>query len=98
MQIPNSNSVALAALVQSWGAETAAMELKDDKDAFTDTIKNLPPVDIIVPIGGASVGDYDYAKDVFYALGFTPVFEKIAVKPGKPCWFAKGEALVLGLW
>ena len=98
MQIPNSNSVALAALVQSWGAETVAMELvKDDKDAFTDTIKNLPPVDIIVPIGGASVGDYDYAKDVFYALGFTPVFEKIAVKPGKPCWFAKGEALVLGL-
>ena len=98
-QIPNSNSVALAALVESWGAETVAMELvRDDKAAFTDAINNLPPVDIIVPIGGASVGDYDYAKQVFYALDYAPVFEKIAVKPGKPCWFAKGaQALVLGL-
>lgn len=98
-QIPNSNSVALAALVESCGAQTVAMELvKDDKTAFTDAINTLPPVDIIVPIGGASVGDYDYAKQVFYALGYAPVFEKIAVKPGKPCWFAKGaQALVLGL-
>ena len=98
-QIPNSNSIALAALAESWGAETVAMELvKDDKTAFTDAIKCLPSVDIIVPIGGASVGDYDYAREVFFALGYAPVFEKIAVKPGKPCWFAKGaQALVLGL-
>ncbi len=98
-QIPNSNSPALAALLESWGAEVVANVLvKDDKDIFTTAIKELPPVDIIVPIGGASVGDYDYAKDVFFALGYQSAFEKIAVKPGKPCWFAKGDTnLVLGL-
>ena len=97
-QIPNSNGVALAPLVESWGAQCVANVLvQDDKALFTAAIKDLPPVDIIVPIGGASVGDYDYAKDVFYALGYLPEFEKIAVKPGKPCWFAKGENLVLGL-
>lgn len=98
-QIPNSNSFALAALLESWGVEIAANLLIEDNEAvFTQAIKNLPPVDIIVPIGGASVGDYDYAKPVFYGLGFQPQFEKIAVKPGKPCWFAKSDtALVLGL-
>lgn len=97
-QIPNSNALALAALVEDWGADVVANVLvKDDKAAFTDTIIGLPPVDIIVPVGGASVGDYDYARDVFFALGYVPQFEKIAVKPGKPCWFAKGDALALGL-
>ena len=98
-QIPDSISAALAAMVSQWGGLCVASTITaDDKDAFTAAIKALPDCDIIVPIGGASVGDYDYAKDVFYALGFAPVFEKIAVKPGKPCWFAKGENnLVLGL-
>lgn len=98
-QIPNSNSPALAALLAHWGAQVVANVLvKDDKDIFTAAVKELPPVDIMVPIGGASVGDYDYAKDVFYALGYQPAFEKIVVKPGKPCWFAKGDAnCVLGL-
>ena len=90
-QIPDSISAALAAMVRHWGGLCIAQTITpDDKDTFTAEIKALPDCDIIVPIGGASVGDYDYAKDVFYALGFTPGFEKIAVKPGKPCWFAKG--------
>ena len=37
---------------------------------------------------GASVGAYDFAKQVFADLGYQMVFSKIAVKPGKPCWFA----------
>lgn len=98
-QIPNSNSLALMALVESWGAQVVGDVLvKDDEALFTKAVKDLPPVDIIVPIGGASVGDYDYAKSVFTALDYQIIFEKIAVKPGKPCWFAKGaQNLVLGL-
>ena len=98
-QIPDSISAALAAMVAQWdGICVASTMTPDDKEAFTAAIKALPACDIIVPIGGASVGDYDYAKDVFYALGFAPIFEKIAVKPGKPCWFARSESnFVLGL-
>ena len=97
--IPDSNSVALAAMVAAWGGDPVAHVLTpDDKDRFTHAVKGLPEADIIVPVGGASVGDYDYAKSVFYDLGYAPVFEKIAVKPGKPCWFAEmPERLVLGL-
>ena len=97
--IPDSNSAALAAMVHAWGgACVASIVTPDDVAAFTQAVETLPPADIIVPIGGASVGDYDFAKQVFYDLAYQPVFEKIAVKPGKPCWFAKrDDALVLGL-
>ena len=99
LQIPDSNSPALSAMMESWGCEViAAVITKDDKRAFTEAVEAFDNPDIIVPIGGASVGDYDYAKEVFYALGFQPEFEKIAVKPGKPCWFAKhGTRIALGL-
>jgi len=98
-QIPDSNSAALAAMVTAWGAICVAHTLTaDDQSTFTQAVQSLPDADVIVPIGGASVGDYDYAKQVFYNLGYQPAFEKIAVKPGKPCWFAEnGENLVLGL-
>jgi molybdopterin molybdotransferase len=99
LQIPDSNSVALSAMLESWGCDVIAADITaDNKQAFTAAVEAFDRPDIIVPIGGASVGDYDYAKDVFYALGFEPIFEKIAVKPGKPCWFAKSkESLALGL-
>ena len=98
-QIPDCNSAALQALVHDWGGECVARIITpDDKPQFTAAVKALPAADIIVPIGGASVGDYDYAKQVFYDLGYQAIFEKIAVKPGKPCWFADNhENLVLGL-
>ena len=98
-QIPDSNSAALSAMVSAWGGTcVASIVTPDDMSAFTQAVEALPAADIIVPIGGASVGDYDFAKQVFYDLGYEAVFEKIAVKPGKPCWFATGDkALVLGL-
>jgi molybdopterin molybdotransferase len=56
------------------------------------------PCDGVVSIGGASVGDYDVVRDAFAAEGFEPVFEKVAVKPGKPTWFSKHQSrLALGL-
>ncbi|HOZ29170.1 MAG TPA: molybdopterin-binding protein, partial [Hyphomonadaceae bacterium] len=56
------------------------------------------PCDIIVSIGGASVGDYDVVRSAFAAEGFAPIFEKVAVKPGKPTWFSANPAtLALGL-
>ena len=99
LQIPDSNSIALGAMVESWGGELIAATITiDDKVRFTKTVQAFERPDVIVPIGGASVGDYDYAKEVFYGLGFKPLFEKIAVKPGKPCWFARGEStFALGL-
>jgi len=60
--------------------------------AIKSFITKAEEADIIVPIGGASVGDHDYMRAAFAELGYETLFEKIAVRPGKPTWFAsKGD-------
>ena len=54
--------------------------------------------DLLVVIGGASVGDHDHARPALMQLGLKLAVEKIAVRPGKPTWFgAAQQGLVLGL-
>jgi len=98
-KIVNSNTSALSALITQWGGEAMNIGLaKDDPDAIAALYKSAQEADIIVPIGGASVGDYDYMRRVFADLGGEMIFEKIAVKPGKPTWFGQlGSTPVLGL-
>ena len=55
-------------------------------------------LDLLVTIGGASVGDHDHLRKEFAVLGGELVFEKIAIKPGKPTWFGRlGPIPVIGL-
>ncbi|PHR60364.1 MAG: molybdopterin molybdenumtransferase MoeA [Robiginitomaculum sp.] len=98
-QIISSNPYGLAPLITEWGGEPIFTGIsKDDPDAIRAHIKNYANVDILVPIGGASVGDRDYMKPVFESLGYTPHFSKVAVKPGKPTWFGMlNDQSVLGL-
>jgi molybdopterin molybdotransferase len=96
-QIVNSISPALRSLIRRWGAEPVDLGVARDNEA--DVRKKIAtPCDILVTIGGASVGDYDVVRNAFAAEGFEPVFEKVAIKPGKPTWFSRrGSQLVLGL-
>lgn len=95
--VVNSIQPALLAILRRWGA--IALDLGVSRDTEEDVRKRLAaPCDVIVSIGGASVGDYDVVRSAFAAEGFAPVFEKVAVKPGKPTWFsAKDSHLALGL-
>ena len=53
---------------------------------------------MIVITGGASVGERDFARTMFDGRGLEMIFSKVAIKPGKPVWFARvGRALVVGL-
>ncbi len=96
-QIVNSVQPALMALIRRWGA--SAIDLGVASDTIEDVRRRIAqPCDVIVSIGGASVGDYDVARPAFAAEGFEPVFEKVAIKPGKPTWFSRSpHRLVLGL-
>ncbi len=96
-QVVNSIQPALLAILCRWGA--IALDLGVSRDTEEDVRKRLAaPCDVIVSIGGASVGDYDVVRSAFAAEGFAPIFEKVAVKPGKPTWFsAKDSHLALGL-
>lgn len=98
-QIVNSNPPALAALIRAWGAEPIDLGIASDSVADIQAhIERAKTADIIVPVGGASVGDHDYMQAAFAGLGFENIFSKIAVRPGKPTWFAaKGRQRVLGL-
>ncbi|MEL6245699.1 MAG: molybdopterin molybdotransferase MoeA [Pseudomonadota bacterium] len=98
-EIVNSNPAGLGALVRGWGG--VPIDLGIAGDSVTDIqahIETATDADILVAIGGASVGDHDYMRTAFGEVGFETVFEKIAVKPGKPTWFARrGTQCVLGL-
>ena len=98
-QIVNSNPYALAALIESWGGTATILPVAGDSvENITQRIQMAREADIILPVGGASVGDHDHMKPAFEQAGLEMIFSKVAVKPGKPTWFGTlGEQRVLGL-
>ena len=86
-QIFESNSVALEALVAQWGARRVpGGRIGDDREALTTALR-YTRADILVTVGGASVGDYDLIRPALDALGVRWLFEKVDIKPGKPTAF-----------
>jgi molybdopterin molybdotransferase len=98
-QIFESNTPALASLIAAWGgAPIRLAPAGDDEAAIADSVGDID-AELIVTIGGASVGDYDLVKPALRRLGLTLEVESIALRPGKPTWFGRlGDGrLVLGL-
>jgi len=98
-EIVNSNPIGLSALIRDWGGEPVNLGIaKDTMESIASHIADGDSIDIFLPVGGASVGDHDLMRPAFAAAGFKPVFEKVAVRPGKPTWFStRADASVLGL-
>ncbi|MFZ5895291.1 MAG: gephyrin-like molybdotransferase Glp [Myxococcota bacterium] len=98
--IPESNGVALAALATLAGAEVS-MEaaLADDLPTTTASFaRNFGSCDVLITIGGVSVGDHDLVRPALEAAGASLNFWKVAIKPGKPLTFGSaGDTLILGL-
>ncbi len=99
-QIFDSGTFGIAGLIQSWGAipDRLAVE-KDDVAAIARAAEQgLTRCDLLVVIGGASVGDHDHARPALMQLGVEFAVDKIAVRPGKPTWFGCApQGRVLGL-
>ncbi len=88
-QIISSTQFAISALVKAWGGQAKFYGIiPDDPSALAEVIKKAQACDIIVPLGGASVGDFDLVRGAFKQADYATIFEKIAVKPGKPTWLA----------
>lgn len=86
-QIYDSGSRALQALVASWGAEAHRAEpVKDDLEATVDALRRAD-ADLVVTVGGASVGDHDLVRAAADALGLRMVVASVNVRPGKPTFF-----------
>ena len=98
-QIAESNSYTLSKLLESQGAEVVRLSTApDDERSINSKFEEAANADIIVTVGGASVGKHDLVRTVFSQRGGEFVFERIAVRPGKPTWFGKlGGQTILGL-
>lgn len=98
-QIIASNSFAIAALAEAAGAEVRLLPIARDTLPALGTLLDLARgADVVVTIGGASVGDHDLVARVAGEMGFAPSFWKIAMRPGKPLMAGRfGDGLMLGL-
>jgi molybdopterin molybdotransferase len=84
-QIIASNSFALKAMAEAAGADARLLPIARDTEADLRTVFDLAAdADLIVTIGGASVGDHDLVGRVAESLGLERAFYKIAMRPGKP--------------
>jgi molybdopterin molybdotransferase len=98
-QIPSSNAVMLSALMNSRDVEVKDCGIiKDNINDLKRIIQYLNEYDIIVTIGGASVGDHDLVRPALIELGAEIDFWKIAMRPGKPVMAGRlGRNILLGL-
>lgn len=99
-QIFESNTAMLAALVRRFGGEPVFYRCVPDAavplnaalaEAFT-------VADLVITVGGASVGDHDLVKPVFADLGGKLELWRVALKPGRPFCFGQfGGGTLFGL-
>ena len=84
-QIICSNAFALAALAEAEGATARILPIARDRAEELKAAFHLAAeADLILTIGGASVGDHDLVGPVAESLGLERAFWKIAMRPGKP--------------
>jgi molybdopterin molybdotransferase len=84
--IPESNSPGLGALARQVGAEPNVFApAPDDLEASVRVFtRALETTDLLVTVGGVSVGDHDVVRPALERIGVTLDFYKVAIKPGKP--------------
>jgi molybdopterin molybdotransferase len=92
-QIRNSNSLQLAAQLDTLGAIfTDYGIIEDTEKAIEGTFRKATSEnDVVLVSGGVSVGDFDFVPDIMRRNQFNLLFEKIAVKPGKPTVFGVSD-------
>ena len=98
-QIVSSNPYGLAALVARVGGRAQLLGIAADSlEDLEAKLGTAAGADVLVTIGGASVGDRDLVRPALEARGIALDFWKVAVRPGKPVLFGRLDAMrVLGL-
>jgi len=98
-QIRNVNAYTLYSEIKKYNALPYYLgitkdTLKDTKEIFLKALKS----DVVISTGGVSMGKYDFVKEIYSDLNIEMLFERIKVKPGKPCTFGKKDnKLIFGL-
>jgi molybdopterin molybdotransferase len=100
-QIIASNAYGVAAIAAEAGARVLDLGIAPDrKEAIAALVRRAVDegADVLVTLGGASVGDHDLTHDVLTEEGMALDFWKIAMRPGKPLMFGRlGRTRFIGL-
>lgn len=98
-QIIASNTYGLEAMLRAAGAEVRMLPIApDDLEQIKHVFSLADGADLIVTIGGASVGDHDLVGQAFAELGMDRSFYKVRMRPGKPLMAGQlGDTAVVGL-
>ena len=97
--IPNSNGPYLVAFLRSLGAHVVSTHAMDTEDSLVAAFQTPGTFDLLVTVGGVSMGAKDLVPSLSEREGYRPVFHRVPIQPGKPVYFAvrdDGRAL-LGL-
>lgn len=98
--IPESNGIALATLARSVGATAELAPLAADDASITRSaiLAALGSCDLLVTVGGVSVGKHDLVRPALESAGAQLDFWKVRIKPGKPLVLGSaGRTRILGL-
>lgn len=76
-------------MIRAWGGTPRRLVLARDSahDIAVAAEQGLRDSDLLLVLGGASIGDHDHARPALLSLGLELLVEKVAVRPGKPTWF-----------
>ncbi|MEO0370971.1 MAG: gephyrin-like molybdotransferase Glp [Pseudomonadota bacterium] len=98
-QIIASNTYGLKAMLDAEGADARILPIaRDNAPSLRAAFDLAQDSDMIVTIGGASVGDHDLVADVAQTMGLQQSFYKIRMRPGKPLMAGKmGDIPMVGL-
>jgi molybdopterin molybdotransferase len=92
-QIRNSNGYQLSAQAAVTGAIARSYGIaEDNKEQLAVMVREAAAEnDVVVLSGGVSVGDYDFVREVLKKNGVRLLFERVAVKPGRPMVFGVSD-------
>jgi molybdopterin molybdotransferase len=87
-QIRNSNAAMLCAQIERAGGEPVPLGIAQDRpESLSEKIRAGLECDFLCLSGGVSVGKFDLVPQVLADCQVNEVFHRVAMKPGKPCWF-----------
>ncbi len=98
-QIVSSSPAGVAAMVAQSGGEPWLLPIATDSmESLSGRLQEASRADILVTIGGVSVGDHDLVGRALANAGAAFRFHKVAMRPGKPLMSARmGQTRVLGV-
>jgi molybdopterin molybdotransferase len=93
--VPESNSPMLAAAVRDAGAEALQLDIAlDSTESLRQRLAEAADAEVLITIGGASMGEADLVKRVLDQEGFEQDFWRVRMRPGSPIsfgWLPRGD-------